>query len=75
MVMDGVIYRNNEARVIREGVVIYDSKLSSLKRFKDDVKEVGKGFDCGIMVENYNDVKPGDVIESYKKIEEKATFS
>ena len=75
MVTDGTIYRNNYARVIRDGVVIYDAKLSSLKRFKDDVKEVGKGFDCGIMVENYNDVKPGDVIESYKKIEKQATFN
>jgi len=73
-VQDGVVHRGDFVRVIRDGVVIYDSKLASLKRFKDDVKEVGKGFECGIMVEGYNDVKVGDVFETYKKIEEKASF-
>ena len=73
-VQDGVVSRGDFVRVIRDGVVIYDSKLASLKRFKDDVKEVGKGFECGIMVEGYNDVKVGDILETYKKIEEKAKF-
>ncbi len=73
-VIDGVVHRGDFVRVIRDGVVIYDSKLASLKRFKDDVKEVGKGFECGVMVEGYNDVKVGDILETYKKIEEKASF-
>ena len=73
-VIDGIVHRGDLVRVIRDGVVIYDSKLASLKRFKDDVKEVGKGFECGIMVEGYNDVKAGDILETYQKIEEKATF-
>ena len=73
-VQDGVVHRGDFVRVIRDGVVIYDSKLASLKRFKDDVKEVGKGFECGIMVEGYNDVKAGDILETYQKIEEKAKF-
>ena len=73
-VQDGVVHRGDFVRVIRDGVVIYDSKLASLKRFKDDVKEVGKGFECGIMVEGYNDVKVGDILETYQKIEEKPTF-
>jgi translation initiation factor IF-2 len=73
-VLDGVVHRGDFVRVIRDGVVIYDSKLASLKRFKDDVKEVGKGFECGIMVEGYNDVKVGDILETYQKIEEKAKF-
>jgi translation initiation factor IF-2 len=73
-VQDGMVHRGDFVRVIRDGVVIYDSKLASLKRFKDDAKEVGKGFECGIMVEGYNDVKVGDILETYKKIEEKAYF-
>jgi len=73
-VLDGVVKRSDYVRVIRDGVVIYDSKLASLKRFKDDVKEVGKGFECGIMVEGYNDVKVGDLLETYQKVEEKAKF-
>ncbi|MRI59193.1 MAG: translation initiation factor IF-2 [Epsilonproteobacteria bacterium] len=74
IVTDGVIERNAKARVIRDGVVIYDSKISSLKRFKDDVKEVSKGYECGLMIENFNDIKVGDVIEAYKEIEEAATL-
>ena len=73
-VLDGVVHRGDFVRVIRDGVVIYDSKLASLKRFKDDVKEVGKGFECGIMVEGYNDVKVGDIFETYQKVEEQAKF-
>jgi len=74
-VQDGVVHRGDFVRVIRDGIVIYDSKLASLKRFKDDVKEVGKGFECGIMIEGFNDVKVGDILETYQKIEEKATFN
>jgi len=73
-VQDGVVHRGDYVRVIRNGVVVYDSKLASLKRFKDDVKEVGKGFECGIMIEGYNDIKVGDVLETYQKVEEKAKF-
>jgi translation initiation factor IF-2 len=53
------------ARVIRDSIVIYEGKLGSLKRFKDDVREVQSGFECGISIENFNDIKPGDVIEAY----------
>ena len=70
IVTDGKIERNAGARLIRNGVVVYETKISSLKRFNDDVKEVGKGYECGIMLENFNDIKEGDVIESYKLIEE-----
>jgi translation initiation factor IF-2 len=66
MVRSGVINRQGRARVIRDGVEVYDGTLSSLKRFKDDVKEVREGFECGIGVENFNDVKVGDVIEIYR---------
>ena len=52
-------------RVIRDGIVIYEGKLASLKRFKDDVKQVKQGFECGLMVENYNDIKVGDQIEAF----------
>ena len=73
-VVDGYIARNAGARVIRNGVVVYTSKISSLKRFKDDVKEVRSGFECGIMVENFNDIKVGDVIETFKIVERQATL-
>ncbi len=69
-VSDGSIIRNAGARVIRDGVVIYDTKIKSLKRFNDDVREVKSGFECGVMLENFNDIKQGDVIETYKIIEE-----
>jgi translation initiation factor IF-2 len=68
-VVDGKIGRNNQARLIRDGKIIFDSKISSLKRFKDDAREVASGFECGIGLENYNDVKVGDVIEAYIKEE------
>jgi len=69
-VSDGVIVRNAGARLIRDGVVIYTTTISSLKRFNDDVKEVKNGFECGIMLNNYNDIKEGDVIETFKMVEE-----
>jgi len=71
-VVDGKIERNAGARLIRDGVVVYTTKISSLKRFNDDVKEVTKGYECGLMLENYNDIKEGDVIETFKEIEEQA---
>lgn len=64
-VLNGKVERNAGVRVIRENVVIHDGKLATLKRFKDEVKEVGKGFECGIQIENYNDIKEGDIIEVY----------
>ena len=72
MVTDGVIERNAGARLIRDGVVVYTSRISSLKRFSEDVKEVRAGFECGIMLENFNDIKVGDVIETFKEVEEQA---
>lgn len=66
MVTDGVIERDSLIRIMRDGIVIYDGKLISLKRFKDDVKEVKNGFDCGLRVDKFDDVKIGDVIEAYK---------
>ena len=64
-VLDGKVERNAGVRVIRDNVVIHEGKLASLKRFKDDVKEVTKGFECGMQIENYNDIKEGDIIEVY----------
>jgi len=71
MVTDGKIYRNAGIRLIREGVVIYTGELASLKRFKDDVREVSKGYDCGIQIKNYNDLKEGDIIEAFREVEVK----
>ena len=64
-VTDGSIKRNSGIRLIRDGIVIYEGKLASLRRFKDDVKEVNSGFECGLNIENYNDIKEGDIIEGY----------
>ena len=68
MVITGKIIRNAGIRLIREGVVIYTGELDSLKRFKDDAKEVAKGYDCGMQIKNYNDIKQGDVIESFHEV-------
>jgi translation initiation factor IF-2 len=68
MVTDGKIIRNSGVRIIREGVVIHTGSLLSLKRFKDDVKEVTKGYDCGLQIKDYNDIKEGDVVEGYQEI-------
>ena len=68
MVTNGKIYRNSGIRIIREGVVIFTGALVSLKRFKDDVKEVSKGYDCGLQVKNYNDIKVGDVLECFQEV-------
>ncbi len=71
MVTDGKIFRNSKIRLIREGVVIYTGELTALRRFKDDVKEVSKGYDCGIQVKNYNDIKELDLIEAFQQVEVK----
>lgn len=73
-VTEGKISRNSKVRLIREGVVKYDGKLGSLKRFKDDVKEVAAGYECGLNIENYNDIKVGDIVEAYEEVEIKQTL-
>ena len=74
VVKDGKVYKNSKVRVIREGIVVYSGTLDSLKRFKDDVKEVVHGQDCGMNIKNYNDVMAGDIIEAYEEIEIKRTL-
>ena len=74
MVTSGKIYRNCGIRIIREGIVVYTGALSSLKRFKDDVKEVAKGYDCGLQIKNYNDIKIEDVIEFFQEVAVKKTL-
>ena len=69
IVRDGRILRNTKIRVIRDGIVIYTGDLGSLKRFKDDVREVKNGYECGLNIENFNDVKVGDHIEAFKEVE------
>ena len=66
MVTDGCLKKECSVRLIRDGVVIYNGKLASLRRFQNDVKEVQNGFDCGLTIENYNDLKMDDVIEAYE---------
>jgi translation initiation factor IF-2 len=65
----GEISRNNRVRVVRDGTVVYDGTISSLKRFKDDVRTVREGFECGVGIENFNDVKEGDVLEFFEVVE------
>jgi translation initiation factor IF-2 len=71
MVTDGKIYRSSKIRLIRDGVVIYTGELAALKRFKDDVKEVSKGYDCGMQIKNYNDIEQLDIIEAFQEVEVK----
>ena len=73
-VLDGKLTRNALIRLLRDSVVIHTGKLASLRRFKDDVKEVTKGYECGVGIENFNDIKIGDVIEAFENVEEKATL-
>ena len=68
MVMNGKIFRNSKIRIIRDGIVVHDGELTSLKRFKDDVKEVAKGYDCGLQIKNYNDIVMGDSVEAYQEV-------
>ncbi len=74
-VLDGKITRNSKVRLVRDGLTVFNGGLASLKRFKDDVKEVEKGFECGMGLENFNDLKTGDIIEAYKLVETKRKLS
>ncbi|MDN3587713.1 translation initiation factor IF-2 [Pedobacter aquatilis] len=69
MVLDGKITRNSKIRIVRDGVVIYTGELASLKRFKDDVKEVSKGYECGLNIQNFNNIEVGDIVEAYEQVE------
>ena len=73
-VLDGTIHRNTNVRLIRDGVVVYTGVLGSLKRYKDDVKEVNKGYECGLNIQNFNDIKVGDYIEGFEEVEVKKTL-
>ena len=75
MVIEGSIKRNNPVRVLRDNVVIFEGKLDSLRRFKDDANEVKAGLECGIGVKNYNDIKVGDQIEVFEVVETKRTLN
>ena len=68
-VTEGVVKRSSQVRLIRDNIVIYEGELASLKRFKDDAKEVKLGFECGIMIEGYNDIKVDDIIEAFEMVE------
>ena len=70
-VIDGVIKNTSLVRVLRDGLIVYEGKLASLQREKDQVKEVKKGFECGMLIENFNDIKEGDIIEASEMVEEK----
>jgi len=74
IVKEGKMQRNTQIRVIREGIVVYTGELGSLKRFKEDVKEVSSGYECGLNVANFNDIKVGDIIEGYQEVEVKKTL-
>ncbi|MBQ8589852.1 MAG: translation initiation factor IF-2, partial [Firmicutes bacterium] len=65
-VLEGKLHRNAHTRMVSDGIVVKEGKISSLKRFKDDAKEVAQGFECGIGIESYNDIKEGDIIEAFK---------
>src|SRR5690606_400669 len=71
MVIDGKINRNSRIRMIRDGIVVFTGEIETLKRFKDDVREVATGYECGISVRNFNDIKVGDIIESFEIVETK----
>ena len=71
MVLDGKINRNSKVRIVRDGVVVFSGELASLKRFKDDVKEVASGYECGLNIQNFNDIKVGDIVEAYENVEVK----
>ena len=73
-VLDGKVTRNTKIRLIRDGIVIYSGSLATLKRFKDDVKEVSSGYECGLSISNYNDIKVGDVVEGYEEVEVKKSL-
>jgi translation initiation factor IF-2 len=70
-VLDGRVARNNKIRIIRDGIVIHTGELESLKRFKDDVKDVVKGYECGLKIKNFNDINVGDIVEAFEQVEVK----
>jgi len=74
LVREGKIKRNNKIRIIRDGIVVYTGELDSLKRFKDDVKEVGTNYECGLNIKNYNDIQVGDIVESFEETEVRKTL-
>jgi translation initiation factor IF-2 len=74
MVLDGKLSRNNKVRIIRDGIVIYTGDLGSLKRFKDDVKEVAKGYECGLNIDKFNNLEVGDNVECFEEVEVKQTL-
>ncbi|MEO0557564.1 MAG: EF-Tu/IF-2/RF-3 family GTPase [Bacteroidota bacterium] len=74
-VVEGMVCRNDRARLVRDGVVIYEGVLGSLRRFKEDVQTVASGYECGLSIQGYNDIKVGDQIETYVLVEEKRTLS
>jgi translation initiation factor IF-2 len=74
MVTRGVIRRNSQIRVVREGAVIYETTIASLKRFKDDVREVKAGFECGLSIKNFNDIEQKDQLEVYEIVEVSRTL-
>ena len=74
MVKTGKVKRSDKARLIRDGIVVFTGAINALKRFKDDVKEVGTNFECGISLTNCNDIKVGDIIEAYEEVEVKQTL-
>ena len=69
MVKDGLISRKSQIRILRDNIVIHKGQISSLKRFKEEVSEVKSGFECGVMLDNYSDIKVGDIIEAYEEVE------
>jgi translation initiation factor IF-2 len=73
-VLDGKIARNNRIRLVRDGIVIFTGELGSLKRFRDDAKEVTSGMECGLVIRNYNDLKIGDIVEAFEEVEVKRTL-
>jgi translation initiation factor IF-2 len=75
MVQSGKISRNSKVRLIRDGVVVYTGELGSLKRYKDDVKDIGKGYECGLNIANFNDIKVDDIVEAYEEVEVKQKLS
>ena len=74
MVLEGKIARNNRIRLVRDGIIIFTGELGSLKRFKDDVKEVTNNMECGLSIKNYNDIKVGDMVEAFEEVEVKRTL-
>jgi translation initiation factor IF-2 len=74
LVVEGKIARNNRVRLVRDGIIIHTGERGSLKRFKDDVKEVSNNMECGLIIKNYNDLKPGDMVEAFEEIEVKRTL-